>query len=214
MIDVPRETLGGSQTVQLGNTLRYINIMDQYGFQTVSWWRGRGLESVNIVGQGWHDYNAACIPCSVPFSGVSTRVVISLRVFVSNGRNHTFRWAAATERLDDMFLGAGAAGADPRILAQGTFSPSYSGGAVHWQDFSLPVRNLPQSFFLYLWRDNTQYGNIHISGNVTVKVFQESLAADWRSAVPYLWTGAGWQQSGGYITVRDAQDQRVWRQII
>lgn len=211
MIDVPREALGGSATVALGNTLRYINIMPDVGFQTVSWWRARGLEAVNIFGQGWHDYNVACIPCSVPFSGVSTRVVISLRVFVSNSKNHTFRWAIAGERCDDLFLGAGPAPADPRILSQGSFTPSYDNGSVHWEAFSLAASGIPQSFWIYLWRANTGYGNVHVSGDVSVSVYQLSAAADWRGAAPYIWNGSAWQKTDRYITVRNAQDQRVWQ---
>lgn len=211
MINVPREQLGGSATVALGNTLRYMDIMPDTGFQTVSWWRARGLEAVNIVGQGWHDYNVGLIPCTVSFSGTSTRVVISLRVFVSNSKNHTFRWAVASERCDSLFMGAGPVPADPRIRGQGSFTPSYDNGSVHWQDFSLAAAGIPQTFFIYLWRANTGYGNIHISGDVSVTVYKESAAADWRGASPWIWTGSSWHRASPYITVRNQQDQKVWR---
>lgn len=210
MINVPRETVGGTQTVALGNTLRYMDIMPLVGFQTVSWWVGRGLEGVNIVGQGWHDYNVGLIPCSVSFSGTSTRVVMRLRVFVSNSKNHTFRWAICSARADDLFMGAGPAPADARLLAQGTFTPSFENGSVHWQEFSLPAPGIPTTFYIYLWRNNTGYGNIHISGNVDVTVYRESAAADWRSADHYVWTGSAWEKAAGYIMQRDEHDQRVW----
>lgn len=211
MINVPRETLGGTQTVALGNTLRFMDIMPNFGFQTVSFWRSRGIEAVNIVGQGWHDYNVGLIPCSVSFSGTSTRVVMRLRVFVSNSKNHTFRWAITNERADNLFLGAGPAPADSRILAQGSFTPSFDNGSVHWQSFSMPVTGLSQTFYIYLWRSNTAYGNIHISANVDISVYQESLQAEYRSATPYIHDGTQWKQAPGYMTVRDEQDQRVWK---
>lgn len=211
MINVPKETFGGSQTVSLGDTLRFMDIMAGYGFRTVSYWRSRGIESVNIVGQGYHDYNVGLIPCNVSFSGTSTRVVMSLRVFVSNSKNHTFRWAITSERADGLFMGAGPAPSDYRILAQGSFTPSYENGSVHWQSFSMPVSNLPQTFYIYLWRSNASYGNIHISANVSISVYQESLQAEWRTATPYVWDGSEWKRATGYMTARNEQDQRVWK---
>ena len=213
MINVPRETWGGSQTVSLGDTLRFMDIMANYGFRTVSYWRSRGIEAVNIVGQGWHDYNVGLIPCSVGFTGNSTRVVMTLRVFVSSSRNHTFRWAITNTRADDLFLGTGPAAADPRILNQGSFTPSWQNGAVHDQSFSLPVSGLANTFYIYLWRSNSAYGNIHISANVGISVYQESALADFRDAIPYVFPDNAWRKAQMYITRRDETDQRVWSPV-
>lgn len=211
MINVPKETLGGSTTVALGDTLRFMDIMASYGFRTVSYWTSRGLEPVNIVGQGWHDYNVGLIPCTVSFSGTTTRVVITLRVFVSNSKNHTFRWAVTSERCDNLFLGSGPVPADIRIKGQGSFTPSWDFGSVHNQSFSLPAAGLPSTFYIYLWRANTSYGNIHISAAVGVNVYVETNAADFKGAVPYIWDGSAWKKTTPYVTVRDEHDQRIWK---
>lgn len=211
MINVPREALGGSAVISLGSTLRYLSIMSGEGFQTVSYWAGRGLPGENFVGQGVGDYNAACIPCSVPFSGSSTRVAVTMKTYVSDSTNHTFRWAITRERADRLFRGVGAAPEDSRILAQGTFTPSFFVGSSRPQSFSMPCKSLPNVFYIYLWRSNARYGNIHIQSGVTVDVYQESLQADWRNADPYVWTGAEWRKAEMYLTLRNDQDQRVWR---
>lgn len=213
MINVPREELGGSAGISLGDTLRFINIMSSYGFQTVSFWQGRGLPGENFVGQGKGDYNAACIPCSVAFAGDSTRVTVTMRNYVSNSANHTFRWAITTQRADRLFRGVGPVGADPRVLAQGSFTPDFSIGSSAPQTYSMPVKNLPNTFFIYLWRSNANYGNIHIQSDVTVRVYQEALTADFRNATPYVHDGTAWKKAEAYITVRDEQDQRVWKSI-
>lgn len=193
----PLDAAGPSVTVDLSNTYRYASTMASYGFQTVAWWVGRGLPRLNYCGQGWEGYSAAMIPVTLAYSGTPTRLKLTLPVFVSNPRCRTFRWAVVSQRLDALFLGSGPVPADnPFLLAQGKFTPDWNNGGIVSQTFDLTgLAALPSAFYIYLWRSSTKYGNIHITGNVTVRVYTMTGAFAWREAVPWLYTGSGWRRA-------------------
>lgn len=126
---------------------------------------------VNYVGEGTDDYNAMMIPLSgFSFSGKSVWLKLSMYVMTSNAENRTFRWAITTSRANEsVYRGSGAV-TDANQLAQGTFSTTYTGGGFSWQTFILECDSIPANtpLYLYMWRNNTTYGNIHVEKDITV----------------------------------------------
>lgn len=183
-----------SQTVNLGNSYRYISTNPDLGFQTVSFWVGRGLEHLNYCGQGYDGFNCAMIPCSAfSYSGEMTRIKVGMSVFVSDPRIHTFRWGVAIFRSDNSYLGwqpTNAVG----LLDQGTFTLDYNNRAISFQEFEFPA-NVPSGmpFYIYLWRNSTSYGNIHITSNFTVSATIAARALQYRDATPYIWHNGEWK---------------------
>lgn len=203
-IAVAKDTLAGSQTIHLSNSKRYLSVMSDYGFRTQSYWRGRGMTSDNIFGQGWgkDGYCATCIPCHISFTGRSTKVTVRTRVYASSGSNNTFRWAIIPYDFDWLFQGCGRIENDS-ICNQGLFT--VSGGDVHYQTFTFIVDNLPSGdFYIYWWRNNTKYGNVHVSGNFEVSVYRETDQFSWHDATPYIWNGSQWKRARAYVNKKDA----------
>lgn len=187
------------QTILLSNSRRYVSIMDWFGFQPQTFWRSRGMISDNICGQGFgkDGYSHVCIPCNISFSGSSAKVTVRTRLWASSGVNRTFCWAIIPMDLDFVFLGTGRAESE-LILSQGTFT--VDAGGVHYQEFTFPVQNLPSgNFYIYWWRDNSNYGNIHISGDFEVSVYTETSAVSWKEATPYVFDGTQWKQATVWI---------------
>lgn len=215
-ISVSKDTVAATSTISLSNSLRYMNVMDSYGFRPVSFWVSRGLAGLNYCGQGYDGYNCCCIPCDISFSGRSTKVTVSTRVFSSNKSTRTFRWAILPYDFGWMFLGVGRADdGGGTILNQGTFTVDYANGSVHNETFTFPVSNLPSGkFYIYWWRDTDSYGNIHIAGDFTVSVYKETGEFTWYDATPYIWTdGVGWKRATPYIRKKNSvTGQLEWAQ--
>lgn len=201
-IRVQHSTNAGSQTVSLSDTLRYLSTMGRYGFKPVSYWVSRGLERQNYVGQGYQDFNCMCIPCSFSLSSgaVITKVTLRMKkVWASNHANRTFRWAISPYRTDSSFKGIGAANS-MFLKGQGVFTVDSSGGSVHEQTFTFPVNNLTENiFYIYLWRNNDSYGNIHVSDDVVVTVYARSGNPEWVEATPYIWKNGRWNRATAYV---------------
>ena len=206
-IAIADSQLATTKTISLSDSWRYLSIMDSYGFKPISFWRGRGMIADNICGQGFgsEGYSHVCIPCTISFSGSSSAVTVKTRVYASSPTNRTFRWAIVPYDLDYCFLGIGAAESDA-ILAQGKFT--VDSGGVHYQTFTFPVQNLPSGkFYIYWWRDNSKYGNIHISGDFEVSIYREMNSVSWKNATPYIYDGTQWRRATPYV-----HKNRQWAQ--
>lgn len=185
-----------SQTIGLGDSYRYISTMPTFGFQTVSFWRGRGLESLNYCGQGYDGFNSAMLPCSAfTYSGDMVKLTIGMSMFVSDSNHHTFRWGVAIFRADNSYLGwqpTSALG----LLEQGTFTPAFNNRAISYQSFDAYV-NIPSgmAFYVYLWRASTAYGNIHITSNINVTAHISGQQLAFYDATPYIYKNGIWQQA-------------------
>ena len=171
------------------------NAMKENNFHPASWWAQRGFQDLILCGKGWDANHSACIPFSFSFAGVPTRVVMRLRIMVTNSRSRTFRWGFTDQRADSLFLGRGDVNS-PLVYSQGIFTPEYNGG-TNWQEFDLWAVNVPQSGYLYLWRTSNSYGNIHVEG-ATLEVFTESSSTVWKTATPYIYDN-GWKGATAYI---------------
>lgn len=157
-----------SETVSIANTYRYGNALQATsGFAKVS---SLTFGSINYVGQGTDDYNAMMIPLSgFSFSGKSVWLKLSMYLYVSSANNHTFQWAITTSRSNEsVYKGTGSV-TDSNQLAQGTFSPVYNNGSYSWQTFLLECNGITSDtpLYIYLWRNNTTYGNLHVMETVT-----------------------------------------------
>lgn len=185
-----------SQTIDLSNTYRYISTMPTFGFQTVSFWVGRGLERLGYVGQGYDGFNCQMIPCSAfSYSGDMAKLRVSMGVFVSDPNHRTFRWGVSIFRADNSYLGwqpTSALG----LLEQGTFTLDWNNRTISTQTFDIPV-NVPSGtpFYLYLWRGSTAYGNIHITSNVTVTAYISGTQLAFYDATPYIYKSGQWKQA-------------------
>lgn len=157
-----------SATVATNNTYRYGSALQATtGFAKVS---SLTFGAINYVGQGTDDYNSTMIPLpGFSFSGTSRWIKLKMWVMTSNVNNRAFRWAITTSRSNEsVYKGAGAV-TDENQLAQGTFSTMYTSGDFSWQTFLLACDSIPADtpLYIYLWRDNDTYGNIHIMDTIT-----------------------------------------------
>lgn len=210
MIAVPAEALAATVPISLGATLRFLSTNSRSGFQPVSWWQSQGLAYENYVGQGRGDYNAACVPINSNWEGPSTRVVLSMRLYCTDSRSRTFRWAITSQRRDFWFLGTGPAPADPALLAQGKWTADVASQRVHWERQSFPVRDLPETFYVYLWRAAPDYGNVHIY-EFSAQIYSYSGPTTWWTHRTYVYDEErGWVLSPVWIRAPDAQGQRRW----
>ena len=185
-----------SQTVSLSTSYRYISVNPELGFQTVSFWVGRGLEGLNYCGQGYEGFNCAMLPCSaINYSGDMVKLKVGMSVFVSDPRIHTFRWGVDIFRADHSYLGWQPTSAIG-LLDQGTFTLAYNNRNISYQEFELPV-NVPSGlpFYIYLWRNSTNYGNIHITSNMTVTAYVSGSALAFYDATPYVYNNGEWKQA-------------------
>lgn len=195
-IAVVKDQQSLSQTIALGDSYRYLSIMPTFGFQTVSFWRGRGLESLNYCGQGYTDFNCAMLPCSAfTYSGDMVKLTIGMNMFVSNANHRTFRWGVALFRADNSYLGwqpVSALG----LIEQGTFTPAWNNGNISYQSFDCYV-NVPTGlpFYVYLWRGDTAYGNIHITSNINITASFSGQTLAFYDATPYIYQNGIWQQA-------------------
>lgn len=214
-IAVARSALAATKTIYKSDSKRYLSIMPGTGFQSISYWRGRGVTSDNIFGTGSSSrkegYSASCIPCDISFSGRSTKVTVTASMYVSSQTIRTFRWAIIPYDFDWEFTGTGLASND-LILNQGKFTLDHAWGRVHEETVTMPVSGLPSGqFYIYWWRDSTSYGNVHVSSNYTVSVYTETEEVDWREATPYLWDGSAWKRVTPYVLRRDPDSrEKEW----
>lgn len=156
------------QEIAIGNTYRYANSLIAGDWVKVS---SLSFGSINYVGQGTEDYNAMMVPVKAfSYSGVFKKLKLALYLWTSNKSNHTFRWAVTTSTANAHAYKVGTGDVvDSYQLAQGAWTPPYS-DAFQWFTIDLNVENLPSGtpFYIYLWRDNTTYGNIHVTGSAVV----------------------------------------------
>lgn len=156
------------QEIAIGNTYRYANSLIAGDWVKVS---SLSFGSINYVGQGTEDYNAMMVPVKAfNYSGSFERLRLALYLWTSNRSNHTFRWAVTTSTANAQAYKVGAGDVvDEYQLGQGAWTPPYS-DAFQWFTIDLDVENIPSGtpFYVYLWRDNTTYGNIHVTGSAVV----------------------------------------------
>lgn len=180
---------------------RYLSIMDDYGFAKMSVWHGRGIQD-NVCGQGKYGegFSHEMIPCVIPFTGKSSKVTISAKVWMSS-TNNVFCWAIDPYGLDYLYKGVGPVSGGT-ALAQGKFA--VANGATSIQTFTFPIQNLPNdgTFYIYLWRSNSGYGNFHIFSDWTVSVYTETDTVSWKNATPYVYDGTAWKQATPYVRNR------------
>lgn len=156
------------QNIAIGNTYRYANSLQAGDWVKVS---SLSFGSINYVGQGTEDYNAMMIPVSAySYSGTFKKLKLSLYLWTSSSSNHTFRWAVTTStaNADKYKVGSGAV-TDSYQLGQGTFTPPYS-DAYQWYSFDLSCDTVASGtpLYIYLWRNSTTYGNIHVMNSAVV----------------------------------------------
>ena len=156
------------QGIAIGNTYRYANSLIAGDWVKVS---SLSFGSINYVGQGTEDYNAMMIPVQAfDYSGTFLKLQLALYLWTSDKSNHTFRWAVTTStaNAEAYKLGAGDV-TDEYQLAAGSFTPPYS-DAYQWHAFELTDCTVESGtpFYIYLWRDNTTYGNIHVMDSAVV----------------------------------------------
>lgn len=156
------------RNIAIGNTYRYANSLIAGTWVPVS---SLSFGSINYVGQGTEDYNAMMIPVSAyTYSGPFKRLTLSLYLWTSSSSNHTFRWAVTTSTANAYAyqIGSGVV-SDSYQLGQGTFTPPYS-DAYQWYTFELSCETVPSGtpLYIYLWRNNTTYGNIHVMNSAVV----------------------------------------------
>jgi hypothetical protein len=156
------------QEIAIGNTYRYANSLIAGDWVKVSSLR---FGSIHYFGQGTEDYNAMMVPVKAfNYSGSFERLWLALYLWTSDKSNHTFRWAVTTStaNAEAYKLGVGDV-EDAYQLAQGVWTPPYS-DAFQWFTIGLDVENIPSGtpFYIYLWRDNTTYGNIHVTSSAVV----------------------------------------------
>ena len=162
-----------SQKITIGNTYRYANSLIAGDWVKVS---SLSFGSINYVGQGTEDYNAMMIPVQAfDYSGTFLELRLALYLWTSSSSNHTFRWAVTTSTANAAAYKVGVGDVeDAHQLAQGAWTPPYS-DAYQWFTIDLDVENIPSGmpFYIYLWRDNTTYGNIHVMESAVVTLDYE-----------------------------------------
>lgn len=156
------------KSIAIGSTYRYANSLIAGDWVKVS---SLSFGSINYVGQGTEDYNAMMVPVSAfTYSGTFKKLRMALHLWTSDKNNHTFRWAVTTSTANsDVYkYGAGAV-TDSYQLGQGTWTPPYS-DSYQWFTIDLDCDHVPSGvpLYIYLWRDNTTYGNIHVMQQAVV----------------------------------------------
>lgn len=158
-----------TQTINVNNTHRYCSVATNKDWPKVS---TMGLGAVNYVGEGADDYNSMMIPLSAwSFSGTAKSLELTMSIYVADSSNRTFRWAITTSTANKTkYQGYGDI-SDSYQLAAGKFTPTYySDKNWHVQTFTLECKTIPANtpLYIYLWRDNNKYGNIHVRENLTI----------------------------------------------
>ena len=156
------------QEIPIGSTYRYANSLIAGNWVKVS---SLSFGSINYVGQGTEDYNAMMVPVKAfSYSGAFKKLKLALYLWTSDDKNHTFRWAVTTSTANAAAYKVGSGDVlDGYQLAQGAWTPPYSDD-YQWFTIDLDVENIPSGmpFYIYLWRDNTTYGNIHVMSSAVV----------------------------------------------
>lgn len=155
------------QSIPINSTYRHCNALYTKKYVRVGS-LGGDLQGINYVGEGTKDYNAMMVPMSAfTFTGDVQSLTMSLYLWTSDSSNHTFRWAVTTSSdNEDLYKSYGDV-SDPNQLAAGSFTPPYS-ESYQWYTIDLTSCNVTSGMplYVYLWRDNTRYGNIHVMNNV------------------------------------------------
>lgn len=171
-----------SKTIALSDTYRYGTLVSNGKFAKLSSLPAT-INKENYVGVGQlfkgvdngkpytlNDYNATMIPFpAVKFSGTSRRIKLSLYLYVSSKTNRTFRWAISTSRQNEnAYINKGAVN-DSNQLASGIFTARINGEP---NEFLFECEDIPVStpLYIYLWRDNDAYGNVHVQNKVVVSL--------------------------------------------
>ena len=156
-------------SISINDTYRYCNALSTSSFTRVGS-LGGSLQDINYVGQGTEDYNAMLVPVpAFSFSGTFKKLAVSLYLWTSTANNHTFRWAVTNSRdNEELYKGDGTVN-DDNQLAAGSFTPPYS-NSYQWYTIDITDCNIPSGapLYLYFWRDNTSYGNIHVMDTVKI----------------------------------------------
>lgn len=156
------------KSIAINNTYRYCNGISA-GFVRVGS-LGGDLQGINYVGEGTKDYNSMMIPVpAFSYDGIFASLKLALHLWTSPGDNHVFRWAVTTSRENEaLYRGYGDV-TDENQLATGSFAPPKSDS---YQWYTIPLDGCTVSsgtpLFLYLWRDNNIYGNIHVNQSAVV----------------------------------------------
>ena len=149
-------------SVAVADTYRYCNAISG-GFKS-------GY-SLSYVGQGTDDYNAMMIPVpAFSFNGTGLRLKMSINCWSPYDDGYTYRWAVTTSRAnEELYTGYGAV-TDANQIMTGTFTPAYNAGSFGYQTFTLEGGEIPANtpLYIYLWRNVTTYGNIHVQGTVNI----------------------------------------------
>ena len=156
------------QSIAIDNTYRYANSLIAGDWVKVS---SLSFGSINYVGQGTEDYNAMMVPVpAFSYSGTFKKLKLALYLWTSSSSNHTFRWAVTTStaNANAYKVGSGAV-TDSYQLGQGTWTPPYS-DAYQWFTIDLDCSAVASGtpIYIYLWRNNTTYGNIHVMQQAVV----------------------------------------------
>ena len=159
-----------SKSVGINSTYRYCNAI-MSGWRMVGSFNSSNLRGINYVGQGTQDYNVMMVPISgFNYDGDFKKLKISIYLWCSTPNYHTFRWAVTTSRAYEYMYEWSGAITEPYQLGTGTFTPDYNYGSFAYQTFELNCKNVPSNtpIYIYLWRDSTRYGNIHVLKDTTV----------------------------------------------
>ena len=172
-----------SKTIALSDTYRYGTLVSNSKFKKLSSLPAT-INKENYVGVGQlfigknedgseyrlNDYNATMVSFpAVNFSGISRRIKLNLYLYVSSKSNRTFRWAISTSRQnEDAYRNKGAVN-DSNQLASGTFKARINGEP---NEFLFECEDIPVNtpLYIYLWRDNDAYGNVHVQQKVIVSL--------------------------------------------
>lgn len=158
------------QSIPINSTYRHCNALYTSNFVRVGS-LGSDLQGLNYVGEGTDDYNAMMIPVSAfSFNGTFQKLSLALHLWTSDDKNHTFRWAVTTSQdNEDLYKSYGDVTDDANQLAAGSFTPPYS-SSYQWYtiEFTDCTVTSGTPLYIYLWRDNTTYGNIHVNNSAVV----------------------------------------------
>ena len=158
------------QSIPVNSTYRHCNALYTSDFVRVGT-LGSDLQGMNYVGEGTNDYNSMMIPVSAfTFTGTFQKLSLALHLWTSDDENHTFRWAVTTSRYNEnLYKSYGDVTDDANQLAAGSFTPPYS-SSYQWHNIEITDCVIPSGtpLYIYLWRDNNIYGNIHVNESAVV----------------------------------------------
>lgn len=162
------------QSIPMNSTYRHCDALYTSDYVRVGS-LGADLQGINYVGEGLDDYNAMMVPVSAfTFEGTFKRLSLALYLWTSSSENHTFRWAVTTSRDNENAYKSYGDVTDANQLAAGSFTPPYN-GSFQWYTIEFTGCTVPSGtpLYIYLWRDNTIYGNLHVINNAVVTLQYE-----------------------------------------